>query len=157
MNSLNMERLIKNLGCSYDALIANGVIENLPLQDLYEDGESLEIEPVPGVELIFWPETQRFEVIYISLKNSAENNQPVYGMKLPSPFDGMSVQAEVHKILGDPIFSKGPLELMGTGLTGWDTYQLNQKWHPAAFVEFQYIKGEMQISRLQFSIIDRNV
>ncbi|MCW0217845.1 MAG: hypothetical protein OJI67_05940, partial [Prosthecobacter sp.] len=138
-------------------LIANGVIENLPLQDLYEDGESLEIEPVPGVELIFWPETQRFEVIYISLSNSAETNQPVYEMELPSPFNGMTVQEEVHKILGEPIFSKGTLELMGTGLSGWDTYQLNPQWHPAAFVEFQYIKSAMQISRLQFSIIDRNV
>lgn len=157
MNSLNMERLIKNLGCSYDALIANKVIDKLPLQNLYEDGESLEIEPVPGVELIFWPETQRFEVIYIALRNSTESNQLLYEAELPSPFNAMAYQEEVHKILGEPIFSKSALELMGTGLTGWDTYQLNQQWHPAAFVEFQYIKSDMQISMLQFSIIDRNV
>lgn len=157
MNSLNMERLIKNLGCSYDALIANKVIDNLPLEDLYEDGESLEIEPVRGVELIFWPETQRFEVIYIALRNSADSGQPLYAGELPIPFDAMNIQEEVHKILGEPIFSKGALELQGTGLTGWDTYQLDQNWHPAAFVEFQYIKGDMQISRLHFSVIDRNV
>jgi len=156
MNSVNMERLIKNLGCSYDALIANKVIDNLPLQDLYEDGDSQEIEPVPGIELIFWPETQRFEVIYIALRNSADSDQPLFSGDLPDPYGSLSDQEAVRKTLGEPMFSKGALELWGTGLSGWDTYQLNPIWHPAALVEFQYIKN-MQISRLQFSVIDRNV
>lgn len=156
MNSVNMERLIKNLGCSYDALIANNVIDNLPLQTLYEDSESLEIEPVPGIELIFWPETLRFEVIYITLKDEEGANLPVFAGELPEPFRSATDQKEVHKTFGNPMFSKGALELLGTGLSGWDTYQLDPNWHPAALVEFQYVKHK-QISRLLFSLIDRNV
>ncbi|WP_247868538.1 MULTISPECIES: DUF6392 family protein [unclassified Pseudomonas] len=148
-----MERLIKNLGCSYDALIANHVIKNLPLQSLYEDGDSLEIEPVPGIELVFWPETERFEVIYITLKDS---DLPEYEGELPEPFKEVKSQDDVHRIFGDPAFSKSALELFGTGLSGWDTYQLDPQWHPAALMEFQYVK-DMRIGTLLFSLIDRNV
>lgn len=156
MNSVNMERLIKNLGCSYDALIANKVIDNLPLQDLYEDGESLEIEPVPGIELIFWPETLRFEVIYITLKDGQNANLPLFAGNLPEPFRELTEQSQVHKTFGVPMFSKSAMELRGTGLSGWDTYQLEPSWHPAALVEFQYVKM-MKISKMLFSLIDRNV
>jgi len=156
MNSVNMERLIKNLGCSYDALVANKVIDNLPLQDLYDDGESLEIEPVPGIELIFWPETLRFEVIHITLKDDQSVNLPPLAVDLPEPFGSILDQNQVHKTFGDPMFSKGAMELRGTGLSGWDTYQLDSTWHPAATVEFQYVKN-MQISRMLFSLIDKNV
>lgn len=157
MNSvINMERLIKNLGCSYDALIANEVIDNLPLQDLYEDGESLEIEPAPGIELIFWPETLRFEVIYITLKDDQPSKLPVFTGYLPDPFNWLTDQTKVHITLGDPMFSKGAMELQGTDLSGWDTYQLEPHWHPAALVEFQY-GTNMQTSRMLFSLIDRNV
>jgi len=155
MISENMERLIKNLGCSYDALIANNLIERLPLQSLYEADNSLEIEPAPGIELIFWPETLRFEVIYIRLEDEENNGINVFKGKLPEPFGSFSVQADVHRMLGTPAFSKSTLELQGTGLTGWDTYQLDQKFHPAALIEFQYTKS-MRLSSLVFSLIDRS-
>lgn len=153
MNSVNMERLIKNLGYSYDALIENKVIDNLPLQSLYEDGDSLEIEPVPGIELVFWPETNRFEVIYITLKDS---DLPEFKGELPEPFKTVTNQDEVRKVFGDPAFSKSALELFGTGLSGWDTYQLDPHWHPAVLVEFQYVK-DRRLGTLLFSLIDRNV
>lgn len=155
MISENMERLIKNLGCSYDALIANNLIDKLPLKSLYEDDDSLEIEPAPGIELIFWPETLRFEVIYIRLEDEENNGTNVFKGQLPEPFASFSVQADVHKSLGTPAFTKNILELQGTGLTGWDTYQVDQKLHPAALVEFQYTKN-MRLSNLLFSLIDRS-
>lgn len=154
--TVQMERLIKNLGCSYDALIANQVIDDLPLQDLYQDGESLEIEPVQGIELIFWPETQRFEAIYIFLTQESDNTPNAFSGELPPPFNSMNNQTEVHKLMGNPIFSKSAMELLGTELSGWDTYQLGSNWHPAAIVEFQYTHN-MQISRICFSLIDKNV
>lgn len=156
MNPENMERLIKNLGSSYDALIANKIIDNLPLQDLYEDGETLEIEPVPGVELVFWPETLRFEIIYITLKDSHNSAIQVYRGELPDPFKQVRDQKQVRKIFGQPISSKGHMQLYGTGLSGWDTYQLEPNWHPAAFVEFQY-SGNMQVCKIFFSLIDKNI
>lgn len=156
MNPENMERLIKNLGSSYDALIANKIIDDLPLQDLYGDGETLEVEPVQGVELIFWPETLRFEVIYITLKDGNESSNLLYLGKLPEPFDKITDQRQVRMLFGKPIFAKGALQLQGTGLSGWDTYQVESNWHPAAFVEFQY-GNNMQVCKLLFSLIDKNV
>ncbi|MEB8059297.1 DUF6392 family protein [Pseudomonas fulva] len=148
-----MERLIKNLGCSYDHLIGNNVISNHPLQSLYDD-ETLEIELVPGIELVFCPETLRFELLYITLKTEQDANG--YEGDLPSPFNGLVTQEEVHQALGKPIFSKKTIELQGTGLSGWDTYQLPSEWHHAAIVEFQYVK-KMILSKILFSLIDRNI
>jgi len=156
MNSEQMERLIKNLGCSYDALIANGVIDNLPLQDLYEDGESLEVEPAPGIELIFWPETLRFEGIYVTLKNEQSLEGRAFCGGLPGNFGSVSNQLQVHESFGEPIMSKGILELQGTGLGGWDTYQLESNLHPAALVDFQY-STNLNVLRLFFALIDRNI
>lgn len=156
MNPENMERLIKNLGSSYDALIENKIIDNLPLQDLYEDGETLELEPVPGIELVFWPETLRFEVIYVTLKDGDDSSNLVYLGELPEPFKHINDQRQVRKLFGKPIFAKGAMQLHGTGLSGWDTYQLETSWHPAALVEFQY-KNNMQVCKILFSLIDKNV
>ena len=156
MNSEQVERLIKNLGCSYDALIANGVIDNLPLQDLYEDGESLEVEPAPGIELIFWPETLRFEGIYVTLKTDQSLEERAFCGDLPGNFGSVFNQLQVHESFGEPIISKGILELQGTGLGGWDTYQLESNLHPAALVDFQY-SANYRLSRIFFSLIDRNI
>lgn len=156
MNSEKMERLIKNLGCSYDALIANKVIDDLPLQDLYGDGESLEIEPAPGIELVFWPETLRFEGIYITFKTAQGPESSGYEGGLPAKFGAVETQSQVRKEFGDPITSKGAMELQGTGLSGWDTYQLESYLHPAALVDFQY-GSNLRLSRIFFSLIDRNI
>lgn len=156
MNSEKMERLIKNLGCSYDALIANNVIDDHPLQDLYGDGESLEVEPAPGIELIFWPETLRFEGIYVTLKSDTSPENTGFEGRLPAKFGSVQTRPEVRKEFGDPIISKGALELQGTGLSGWDTYQLEAHLHPAALVDFQY-GSNFRISRMFFSLIDRNI
>lgn len=152
MNSENMERLIKNLGCSYDHLITNSVIAKLPLQHLYDE-DSLEVDLVPGIELIFCPETLRFEVIYIALKNTDTQDAKTYSGDLPVPFKKLVNQKQVRETLGEPLFSKTAMELHGTGLHGWDKYQLDPEWHHAALVEFQYIK-EMMTSRILFSLMD---
>lgn len=156
MNSEHMERLIKNLGCSYDALIANGVIDNLPLQDLYGDGETFEIEPAPGIELIFWPETLRFEGIYITFKTTQNPESTGFEGGLPANFGKVETQSQVRKEFGDPIISKGAMELQGTGLSGWDTYQLEPYLHPAALVDFQY-GSNFRLSRIFIALIDRNI
>lgn len=151
----NMERLIKNLGCSYDALVANKLLADAPLQDLYEDGDTLEVLPTPGVELVFWPDTLRFEAIYVTICDSADAEQ-VYKGQLPAPFNSMKTKQNVHDTLGNPIYSKTLRELLGTGLSGWDTYQLSPNLHPAALADVQY-KSDALISTIIFSVIDKNV
>lgn len=156
MNPNNIERLIRNLGCSYDALVDNKVIDNHPLQNLYEDGESLEVVPAPGVELIFWPDTLRFEAIHITLRDDQGHGVTLFGGDLPDLYDNMVDQTTVHQRLGKPIFGKGLLELQGTGLGGWDTYQINSELHPAALIEFQY-SNSLKVNKIMFSLIDRNI
>lgn len=153
---MNLKRLIKNLGSSYDALIDNELIPKLPLQSLYEDSETLEVEPAPGIELIFWPDTQGFEGIQIVLENAGAPGFPVFEGGLPHPFEEVKNQSQVHEFFGKPLTSKSVMELNGTDLYGWETYQLEASWHRAATVSFQYVKG-MKISRIQFFLIDRNI
>ncbi|MDR9862453.1 DUF6392 family protein [Pseudomonas baetica] len=153
---MNIQRLIQNLGSSYHALIANEVIGNFPLQELYEDSDSLEIEPASGIELIFWPDTQSFEAIHITLSNDQDPSQPLFSGELPHPFGGLMEQSQVHNVFGEPMFSKGVMELLGTRLYGWDTYQLGSNLHPAATVDFQYGK-DMKISGILFSLTDKHI
>ena len=156
MDSNNMERLIRNLGCSYEALIDNELIVGLPLQSLYDDDNSLEIEPAPGVELVFWAETLRFEVIHITITDDQQHGLSIFEGSLPEPYSAIADQASARKILGEPIVSKTAMELQGTGLSGWDTYQLDTKLHPAALIDLQYT-NRLCVVKIQFSLIDKNV
>jgi hypothetical protein len=157
MDSATINRWIKNLGTSYDALIENEVITNLPLVELYEDSKSLEVEPAFGVELSFWAETQRFEAVHIILGGEREDGLPIYEGELPLPYSATMTQSEARNALGEPMFTKTPLQLHGLDdIWGWDTYQVNIKLHPAAQVDLQYTE-DMRIKRLIFSLFDRNI
>jgi hypothetical protein len=155
MNLKNIEKLIRNLGYPYEALVSNEIIENLPLVQAYEDDETLELTLLPGLELIFWADTQVLEMIYINL-DKMNNGERAYQGALPAYLEGLSTRKDVHAKLGKPMFSKSLLELQGTGYEGWDTYQLDNKMHPAALLEFQYIE-DMEISKLVISLMDKNV
>lgn len=155
MGSATLERWIKHLGGSYDSLVATGVIPDLPLQELYEDSDSLEIEPVEGIELSFWIKTKGLELIRVSLESVPDGIPPFKG-ELPAPFAGATRQEFVHQIFGRPMFSKSDRELVGTGLGGWDTYQLSAKYHPAALLDFFYDQAQ-QVSSITFSLIEKHI
>lgn len=157
MDSATLERCIHNLGSSYDLLVAIGVIPNLPLQNLYEDNNSLVIEPEAGLELIFCPETKRLEEIQIALGKNMGEDQPVYSGEMPERYSSMTTQASVHSIFGSPLTSRGRLELPGTQITmgGWDTYQVPASLHEAVFVDFQYSEN-LRVDRITFALIAKN-
>lgn len=155
MGSAAIERWIKNLGGSYASLVANGVIPDLPLQELYEDSESLEIEPVAGVELGFWVESKCLELIRVSLENVPGGIPPFTG-ELPAPFNEATSQKSVHQIFGAPMFSKSSRELAGTGLSGWDTYQLSADYHTTALLDFEYGR-ESRVSSITFSLMEKHI
>ena len=155
MGSAAIERWIKNLGGSYDSLIANQVIPDLPLQELYEDSDSLEIEPVVGIELGFWSESKCLELIRVSLENVPGGIPPFVG-ELPAPFNGATSQKTVHQIFGAPMFTKSARELAGTGLSGWDTYQLSAEYHAAALLDFEYGR-DLEVSSITFSLIEKHI
>lgn len=155
MNLKNIEKLIRNLGYPYEALVSNEIIENLPLVQAYEDDETLELTLLPGLELIFWADTEVLEMIYINL-DKMNNGQRAYQGALPAHLEDLVTCEDVHTALGKPMFSKSLIELQGTGYEGWDTYQLDNKMHPAALLEFQYIEG-MAVSKIVISLMDKNV
>lgn len=157
MDSATLDRCIQSLGSSYEQLVAMKVIPDLPLQNVYEGGDSLVVEPEAGIELIFWPATQRLEEIQITLGKNFGVEAPVYAGELPAPYFLATTRALVRATFGTPLRSEGRFELPGTQITlgGCDTYQAPATFHDAAFVDFQYDEA-LRVDRIAFALIDRN-
>jgi len=157
MDSGTLESWIKNLGGSHDHLVAQGIISNQPLHDLYGGGESLEIEPESGVELSFWAESLRFEAIQITLRGELNGEMPVYAGELPVPYAIAKTKHQVRAIFGEPLLTHEPMDIPNSVETtgGGDSYQLPPTLHDAALVDFQY-SADLQVDRLVFALIDRN-
>ncbi|MBJ2293264.1 pyocin immunity family protein [Pseudomonas sp. MF5691] len=157
MDSATIELWIRSLGLYYHSMVKSGAIPKLPLQYLYEGDTSLEIEPVVGIEMSFWPETLRFESLHITLQEDMPGGMPIYTGELPAPFTSVMTKGQVHSILGEPLRSRGRLDLPGmiNPMGGWDTYQLDSAIHPGVVVDFQY-NETLQVERLSFSVIDHS-
>lgn len=154
MTDVCIARWIKNLGRPYDTLVAEGIIPNLPLQELYKGRDWLDIEPADGLELSFEAKAKRLETIHIVLLSTMEGITEYKG-ELPRPFAQLMKQSEVRAHFGEPMESKGPTKLpMNTAIGGWDAYQLNRSIHPNAKVIFTYA-GSLQVKTLSFTLIDK--
>lgn len=156
MNNSDFANLISNMGSCHSALIEKGLIPDTELVHLYEDEDTLELQIAPGVELVFYSETQRFEMITLSFKRRFNNVMSDFKAILPKPLDSVENQTEVHKELGPPMFTKSELDLFPTELYGWDVYQLDSGLHPEAILDIQYNK-EMLISNILISLMDKSV
>lgn len=156
MNNNYFANLISNMGSSHSALIEKGLIPDTELVHLYEDDDTLELEIAPGVELVFYSETQRFEMITLSFTRISKNVTDDFKAFLPKPLNRVESQTEVHKELGAPMFTKSQLDLFPTELYGWDVYQLDSCLHPEAMLDIQYNK-EMLISNILISLMDKSV
>lgn len=156
MNNNYFANLISNMGSFHSALIDKGLIPDTELVHLYEDEDTLELEIAPGVELVFYAETKRFEMMTLSFKRAFNNVEISFKEILPKPLDRVENQTDVYKELGTPMFTKSELELFPTELYGWDVYQLDSSLHPEAILDIQYNK-EMEISNIQISLMDKSV
>lgn len=153
MNAATITRWIKNLGRPYDALVAEGLIPNQPLTELYKGRDWLTLKPGNGLELSFWAETKRFERLFITLIQTVED-QTVYRGELPQPFALEMGQAGVRRTFGLPMESSGPRKIPNIGVVGGhDAYTLNEETHPNARVFFQYTE-DMRVKTLFFTLID---
>lgn len=156
MNNNYFADIISNMGSFHSTLVEKGLIPDTDLVQLYEDEDTLELEIAPGVELVFYSETQRFEMITLSFKRSSNNVTADFKASLPKPLDRVENKSEVHKELGAPMFTKSQLDLFPTELYGWDVYQLDSSLHPEGILDIQYNK-EMQISNIHISLMNKNV
>ncbi|MDR9863568.1 MULTISPECIES: DUF6392 family protein [Pseudomonas] len=155
MDAATIERWILSLGRPYDAMVAEGVIPNMPLQQLYKGRDWLDIEPEDGLELSFWAETKRLEAVYITLLKTTPSTVPYQG-ELPKPFVPAMSQAQVRANFCEPMDSKGPIKMpQPMGMTGgWDAYRLDPASHPNIKVAFQYT-ASLMVDTLVFTLIDK--
>lgn len=155
MSAAIIEKWIKSLGENYEELIAQEVIPNQPLLELYPDCDRLDLEPEVGVCLTFWAETKRLEALFVTLLKTTPSTVKYEG-ELPEPYFSEMTQSDVHAIFGEPFEFKGPIKMpqpMGqTG--GWESYRLDPEIYPGKKVEFQYT-AEMQVDTLVFTLIDK--
>lgn len=154
MDNKQIEKLLRNMGYTYNSLISNEIIENKELQKLYDTDETLEIQLTQGVELVFWAETMQLEMIEFRFDEDLDKN--VFRAALPYPLNIITDQASTHAELGTPLYSLSQFELLSTNLYGLDTYQLDENLHPEALLEIQYGKN-MNISCIMISLMDKNV
>jgi|CXWL01.2.fsa_nt_gi hypothetical protein len=151
MDASTIALWIKSLGRPYEALVSEGIIPNLPLQELYCGREWLDIEPEDGVELSFAAVSKNLEALYIVLIQVVEG-QSIYRGALPPPLTLAMSQADVKASFGLPYEHKGPTKLpLNRSTGGWDAYQLESSVHPNAKLIFKYTQSA-QVNTLVFTL-----
>lgn len=135
----SIDSLIANLGMSYYDLVKQGLIEKHSLRESeYENTDTLEIESISGLELVFSPLTYRFETIYIRLRDNSDSNLPIFIDSLPEPLCFIEFKEDARRHLGEPISSSEAQEVLG--YPERDTYQLPPSLHPEALLYIHYGK-----------------
>ncbi len=153
MDAATITHWVNSLGRSYDVLVAEKIIPNMPLQELYTGRDWLDIEPAGGLELSFLAKSRRLETVYITLIGTVEG-QSVYRGELPKPLSLMMNQVGVRTNYGLPMESKEPTKLpMNRNTGGWDAYKLDSSTHPNAKLIFKYAENKM-VNTLVFTLID---
>ncbi len=147
-----LELLINNMGKSYRDLVKLELVEKHTLRESqYEDSDSLEIETIPGLELVFDPIAQRLESIYIRLRNHTNQNLPTYLNPLPIPLNLFQQRKDSYKYVGIPLSMTEADKTMG--LPASDQFQLNTDLHPAALMNLQYDDDE-KLNLIAISLFD---
>jgi hypothetical protein len=155
MDAKTIEKWIKNLGRDYDSLVAEGVIPNHPLQELYPGRDLLDMIIAPGLSMSFWSQTKKFETLFITLLKTTPSTS-AYSGELPKAFVPPMTRHDVLVYFGEPMTSKAPVMMpQPVGMTGgWDAYVLSPESHPNVKVVFQYT-ATLAVNTLVFSLIDK--
>ncbi|KPG77385.1 MULTISPECIES: DUF6392 family protein [Pseudomonas] len=156
MNAKTIEGWIRSLGRRYDVLIAEGLIPNQPLQELYEGRDRLYLEPALGLSLSFWAETKRLETLFITLLKSTPSTVEYKG-ELPRPLASTMTKSDIRSHFGVPIESGAPVKMpQPGGMTGgWDAYHLDPSTHPNIKLVCKY-SSTFQVKALVFTLIDKS-
>ncbi|MGN7443319.1 MULTISPECIES: DUF6392 family protein [Pseudomonas] len=156
MEAVNIDRLVKRLGRTYDDFVAEGLLRAGSIKPLFENGQNSHFihKPEPGVELWFWAETMRLERIVFCLISLAQG-EPKYSGELPVPLTLSMNQDSIRKTLGMPHESKGPVKLpLPIGASGgWDSYRLSLETHSNARIAVQYL-SDKTVCGLAFTLVD---
>lgn len=155
MKSRKISELIANIGLTFEALVAQGILDVQPPVELYPGCDLQDVEIENGLELTFSAETKKLECLFITLIKTMPLTVKYEG-DLPMPYKSAMTQVDVHAIFGAPIETRGPIKMpLPMGQTGgWESYHLNQNIYPGKKVVFQYT-ADMQVKTLVFTLIDK--
>ncbi len=155
MNAIKLETLIRRLGRTHEELLAESVIPDDELIELFPDIDELYLEPEPGISMNFWADTGRFELFSITLIAPLPECIEYKG-ELPEPYSATMNQSTIRSLFGEPLEFSGPFRLPGEARQygGWESFLLNPAVYPNTKVNFRYLES-MKIDRIGFALIDR--
>lgn len=152
--TIDITRLIQNLGRFHPQMVAKKMIPSRRLQRLPGGEECIDIELTPGVELWFSQDKLRFESLLILLREQGLGKVVGYKGQLPSPYEQALTQDQVRSQFGQPISTSGSVVIPGFDVpTGaYDMYPVDGAIHPTAVVDFQY-DDQYRVAAMVFSIL----
>lgn len=155
MNAAMIDELVKRLGRTYPEMIALGMyLSGGPPKGIFEDSDTLAMSPELGIELGFWAESQRFEILFISLLESFQG-KPLYKGNLPYQLKNRMSQEWIRSRYGEPLESKAPFKMPIRGMTGgWDIYRFPGIPKGTQAV-FKY-SAEMEVETIVFELNERS-
>ncbi|MGC5703924.1 pyocin immunity protein [Pseudomonas sp. NFXW11] len=154
MDAATIGRWVKNLGLTYEELLAQGESIEPPTDKIYDEFEWLTVFVEPGLALDFWEDSLALEKVLIELM-PLEEGRSFYSGELPAPFSRTMTHEEIRSLLGTPLRSgeRTPSADGQRMLNAWESYRLPEHLHPSARVGFVY-SADMQIKVLSFDLLE---
>lgn len=152
MKESKIEKLLGFLGKPYKDLVAEKIVTDTGLKEIYSGSDRLYILPEEGLELDFWADSKVFIELFITLKKTTPATTSYKG-ELPEIFFPGMDQEMVIDLFGEPASSRGPVRLPHPiGQTGgWASYIYDDELFPGVELQFQYT-ADMQVKTVVFSL-----
>ncbi|WPP00985.1 hypothetical protein SFA35_06375 [Pseudomonas sp. HR96] len=151
MNSLEIEAIIKNLGSTRQMLIANHIVADTPMIEIFEGSAQQYTILAKGISLTILAASGIAVKLSVRIQHEdGERENEIFDGTLPERYTGRN-QAQTRENLGPPLESKGyhrlPYPLSAVG--GWDKYELDTGGLPTKYLYVTY-NTEMMVDRLTF-------
>ncbi|MDU9392709.1 DUF6392 family protein [Pseudomonas sp. zfem002] len=152
MKADELEVIVGYIGRPYADLLADKIIPDLELREIYTDSDRMYLEPEEGLKVVISADEKLFIEFFITLK-AMPPALVLYRGELPEIFfQGMDQQVVID-LFGEPVASHGPVLMpVPIGQTGgWASYVYDDELFPGIEVEFQYT-ADMQVKTLVFAL-----
>ena len=151
MKADEFDRVVGFLGRTHAELLAEQIIPDTPLLELYPESDRLYIEPEEGLELTFSADGKVFIEFFITLIKTTPSTIAYKGELPDMLFEGMD-QEMVLDLFGAPEKSRDPVVLpLPIGQTGgWASYIYDDEIFPTVELVFQYT-SEMKVDTVVFT------
>lgn len=151
MKQAEIEKIVTCLGRHHADLVAENIIPDVQLREIYPGSERTYINLEQGLELDFLPENKLFVELFITLRKTTPSTAR-YNGELPEMIFSEMDQEMVIDLFGQPVASRGPIKMPEPiGQTGgWESYIYDDEVFPGVRLMFQYT-AEMEVDTVVFS------